>query len=65
MRFMKKIDGKECNKAKWESIAAEFDKSKDVKKKRFKKIVMIEKKFDNWKKLCWLKKIVIIEKDCD
>ena len=65
MRFMKKIDGKECNKAKWENIAAEFDKSKDIKKKRFKKIVMIEKKFDNWKKLCWLKKIVIIEKDCD
>ena len=27
-----------------------------LKKKRFKKIVMIEKNFDNWKKL-WLKKI--------
>ena len=51
MRFMKKIDGKECNKAKWENIAAEFDKSKDIKKKRLKRL---------W----WLKKNLIIEKNC-
>ena len=30
MHSMKKIDGKECNTAKGMSIAAEFDKFKDV-----------------------------------
>ena len=33
--------------------------------KKMKKIVMIKKDCDNWKRLSWLKKIVKIEKDCD
>ena len=30
LKFMKKIDGKECNTAKEESIAIEFNKFKNV-----------------------------------
>ena len=33
--------------------------------KRSKKVAMTKKDFGYWKRLKWLKKVVIIEKDCD
>ena len=56
-----KSEGKECNTAPYVKRL----KKTVIKKILIKKIVMIEKGRDNWKRLWSLEKIVIIGKDCN